>query len=852
MIGGDWRLPLGAVLGLNAALGRNAVFAGVTVVSIAASVALATSLELSSRAVQRMADATAEALAGAAQLEVVAGELGIPERLVAELRALPGVAAASPMLTTNLAVPAAKLSVHVLGIDLLEEGAGREVELAARGAEVPDKLKLLARADAIVVSELVAAKTGVGFDESVAVHGPLGPRALHVEGVLADRGVARAFGGQIAVMDLYALQALVGREGSVDRIDIVPAAGADVAALRAEIERRVAGAATVRRPGMRQSSLDQTLAALRAAVLMIAAVGSVVAAVLSYAAMSTAAERRLAEFAVLRATGFSARDVARLIASDSLAVAALGTALGFAAGRVLATVLIPTLTNVSEYFDAGAPRAGDVSVSGATVALALAVGVASALCGALGPARLATRRYVLDETRESGGESLAAPGGCVRVGWVAALLAALGAVALWPGVQPHLRLSLELGLGTVWAGLLVTPALGRLDQSRETLSRVLPGVGHLAGTGLSVRPRGTVLAVASITCLVAFVTGAILLSSSFRDTLLQRVRNNLPDAINVSAGALFENAGSIRVQPDAIETLRRTPGLAELAEHVVTIVLVRGEEVPLVAFEYGAWLRRKRDLAPRQREILEAMLRGEVGVTRAFAANFGVGPGDSLELPTRDGVRSFHIAGERDGMASKTGIVFMDLATFDRHWPRVGADSVALFPSGDPESLIEAARAATFSQQSLFFTRNAELLERAEKFALRFDGLLLAIATLTLVLGGVAIANLLVGSVAARRRELVLLRTAGAAPDQLAALVLIDAALIAGFSALVGLALGVVIAQPFIEILGAEFGVYVDTHADPVRLASLLALVAGSVLVSALYPALLARRTTTLEVTSFG
>lgn len=852
MIGGDWRLPLGALLGLNAALGRNAVFAGVTVLSIAASVALATSLELASRAVQGLADRTAEALAGAAQLEVVAGELGMPERLVDELRAVPGVAAASPLLAANLGVDAARLSVHVLGIDLLEEGGGRDVALRGREAEVPDKLKLLARADAIVISELVAAKADVRFDESLEVRTPRGPSTLHVEGLLADRGVARAFGGQIAVMDLYALQALVGREGSVDRIDVVPVAGADLTRLRAEIERRVAGAATVRRPGLRESSLDQTLGALRAAIWLIAVVGSGVAGLLSYAALSTAVERRLAELAVLRATGFAARDVANMVAGDSLAFAALGTALGFAAGVGLARVFVPTLSHVSEYFDAGSTRAADVSVSGVTVALALGVGVAGALCGAVGPARLATRRWLLDGGREPARESLG-PSRAARVAWPLLLGLALLGAAVTPGLPPRARLLAELVLGALCAASLMTPALARVGASRAWLSRVIPGVGHLAGTGLAARPRGTALAAAAITCLVAFVSAAFVLSASFGETLLGMVRSRYPAAISISASAPFQDGGAERILPDVLETIRRTPGVADLGESVQATVLVRGAEVTLAALQPEISLRWRSDADdPRERATLAALARGEVAVTRAFARRFGLRAGDSVELATADGMRRFRIAGELAGLAGPNGVLYMSLSTFDSHWPRTGADHALLFPAGDSAPLIEAIRAATYSRQSLFFTTNAEMLARAERFAARFDGLLFGLASLALGLGGIAIANLLLASVAARRRELVLLRTAGAAPNQLAALVLTDAALLAGFSIAGGAALGALIARPMLAILAAEFGLDVAPHADPTRLALLFAGVALSVLASALYPALLARRATTLEVTSFG
>ena len=133
MVGAGWRVPLGVVLGVNAALGRNAVFAAVTVVSIAASVALSTSLEMSSRAVQSLSDRTAEALAGGAELEIVAGELGIPEharRRAARRPASPPRRRSSRQTSRSTARSSRFTS---LGIDLLEEGADRALELDGPG-----------------------------------------------------------------------------------------------------------------------------------------------------------------------------------------------------------------------------------------------------------------------------------------------------------------------------------------------------------------------------------------------------------------------------------------------------------------------------------------------------------------------------------------------------------------------------------------------------------------------------------------------------------------------------------------------------------------------------------------------
>jgi len=847
------RWPLGALLGWNAALGENRVFAAVTVLSIAASVALATGLELSSRAVQRLADHTAESLAGAAQLELVAGRVGMPEALVDQVRTLPGVASASPLVEAALELEALRAPLWVLGVDLLEERPPRALDLRARGIEVPDPLKLLARADAVLISERVAAKTGIGFDQSLAVRTPRGASALHVEGLLADRGLARAFGGQVAVMDLYALQALVGREGFVDRIDVVPRAGADLSSLQSEIERRVGGQATVRRTGLRLSSVDQAVAALRAVLLAVASIGAVVAGLLCYAAMSSAVERRLHEFAVLRSTGFSARDVARFIALDSLAFSALGTGLGFAAGCVLARVFMPTVAQVSEFFGRGSPPESEVSVSLATVGLALATGVFTTLCGAIGPARLATRRWLLEEARREPGEPTVRAGALRRAALPLAGAVALAGCAVTPGLSAQLRLLLELALGAALAASAVTPALAGVARARAALGRLVPGVGHLIGTGLAARPRGTALAVAAICALVGFEAAMINLAASFRETLSTIARSRYPDATLVSSVPPWDAVVNPGVLPDVVETIRHTPGVTDLAEAIAASVLVRGEEVTVFGYHTRvAFAHRAPAERARYRAAFEALARGELAVSYAFARHFALGTGDTLELHTPRGLARFRIGGELPGMDGPSGLIFADLDTFDRWFPRVADDSLRLWTAGDPEPVIAAIRAATRERQSLFFTSSTDLQAGAEAFAHRYDALLFGVAALSLVLGGVAIANLLLGVVTARRRELVLLRTAGAAPNQLAALVLGDALLIAAGSLAAGFALGLLASGPMLEVMGDQFGLIAESHLDLPRWSALAALVLGSVLLSALYPALLARRTQTLEVSSFG
>ncbi|MGH2550074.1 MAG: ABC transporter permease, partial [Thermomicrobiales bacterium] len=310
MIARDWRVPLGLLISLNNSLGPSAPFVAATVLAIAASVALSTSLEMTSRGIELEAEQTTAALIGSAQIEIVGGELGVPESLVEAVNSLPGVLVGSPLINAVVRADSGRLPLHAIGVDLTLAADAREMEVRAGGVRVNDPLRLLSQPDAALITTSLAERLGVRLGGTFIVRSDVGEHTLSVQGLLENRGIASAFNGQILVMDVYALQAMLGRAGSVDRIDVVAQPGRDADALLLTITNRVAGMASVRRAGTQRSALDQTIAALRVAVLIVAVIGSLVSGLMSYSAMSTAVEGRLRELYVLRSTGVSARTIA--------------------------------------------------------------------------------------------------------------------------------------------------------------------------------------------------------------------------------------------------------------------------------------------------------------------------------------------------------------------------------------------------------------------------------------------------------------------------------------------------------------------------------------------------------------
>src|SRR5439155_11745558 len=114
--------------------------------------------------------------------------------------------------------------VTVYGVDLT--GDVPERVYGAR-LEVDDPLVFLARPDSIALARPFAAARGLEPGDRLELATPAGRRAFTVRGPLDTEGVARAYGGNVAAMDLYAAEELFTRRGLVIAVAFVVAPEAD-------------------------------------------------------------------------------------------------------------------------------------------------------------------------------------------------------------------------------------------------------------------------------------------------------------------------------------------------------------------------------------------------------------------------------------------------------------------------------------------------------------------------------------------------------------------------------------------------------------------------------------------------
>ena len=163
---------------------------------------------------------TIDRIAGKAVLQVT-GPAGVPETVVDEVRLVPGVRAAVPVI--EAVVRTSDLSegnILMLGVDMTGDKSMRDYTIEGSEDSVSDPLVFLAQPDSIIVSKEFASRNNLRDGSPIKLITALGTRSFTVRGVMAPKGMAKAFGGNVGVMDILSAQFIFSRGRTFDRIDV--------------------------------------------------------------------------------------------------------------------------------------------------------------------------------------------------------------------------------------------------------------------------------------------------------------------------------------------------------------------------------------------------------------------------------------------------------------------------------------------------------------------------------------------------------------------------------------------------------------------------------------------------------
>ena len=790
---------------------------------------------------------------------------GFDDALYARVTLDEGVALVSPVLEidtvgrwqadapADAAAAAPPLPLRVVGIDALKV-AGIAPALmpqpAGPATGAGDGLAGLLAPDRVFLNP--AARRALGPAASgpgtrLALRTPAGWVTFTVAGQVA------AGSSPLLVMDIAAAQTHWGRGGPGDagapraspgrlsRLDLRLLPGIAPADWQRRFEQAQALPANVRwavadEAVQRVSNLSR---AYRVNLGVLALVALLVGGFLVYSVVSLSVAQRTPSLALLGVLGLAARDRRRLVLVEGLVVGTLGSLLGLAAGAGLAALALHLLGGDlgGGYFAGGAP-----SLAWPWPALALCggLGVAAAVAGAWWPARQAEALSPALALKGLGG----AAAGRATLWPGLALLLAGGGLALLPPVA-GLPLAAYAAVATLLAGGVVgVPAVVQAVVGGLLRAQGLGALPLLALRRAHFARQAASATVAGVVASLALSVAITVMVGSFRNAVIDWLGSALPaDLYLRPAGGA---ADSWALPPDLPARAAALPGVQRVAASRQRPMLIQPDQPPVMLMTRA--LGAGTSAADAGLPLLGSALplpAGELGVyvSEPAAALHGWAVGAVLRLPipgAAAGAVPVRVLGIWRDYARQFGAVVIDAADYQRLtgdtrlndlavWLAPGAAApeveAALRRLAGPELPLEIASTSTLRQMSL------RIFDRSFAVTLYLQAVAIAV-------GLVGVAASLSAQVLARRKEFGLLAHLGLTRRQVITLVGAEAAawLLAG--ALIGVALGLVVALVLVQVVNPQSFHWTMPMSVPVaRLAALAAAVLLAGVATALWSA---------------
>src|SRR6185295_1274895 len=232
-----------------------------TLAGIVLGVAVFVAMHTANRSIFSAFDKTVDQIAGSTQLQVSAGEFGFDETILERVQSVPEVGIAVPVIeaTVETKIPG-QGSILVLGIDMTGDRNLRDYDLKdADDAIIDDPLVFLAQPDSLMVTKEFAARNNLAVNSKIPLVTIEGEKEFTVRGIMSSAGMTQAFGGNLAVMDIYAAQQVLGRGRRFDRIDVRAKEGVTVDRCQAVLKSALGGGFEVEPPSARGRHFEALL-----------------------------------------------------------------------------------------------------------------------------------------------------------------------------------------------------------------------------------------------------------------------------------------------------------------------------------------------------------------------------------------------------------------------------------------------------------------------------------------------------------------------------------------------------------------------------------------------------------------
>jgi len=800
---------------------------------------------------------TIDRIAGKAELQITAGEGGFPESVLEQVQGMPEVKVAVPVIEapvdTNLK---GEGNLLILAVDMTGDRSLRDYDLESGDeAVVDDPLVFLAQPDSLIVTREFAERNGIGIGTKVPMRTMDGEKQFTVRGIMKSGGLTQAFGGNLAVMDVYAAQMVFGRGRTFDRVDLALAEGVALAEGRAAIERRLGPGFQVEPPSSRGQQIDSVVRVYSFTANVNSAFALFIGMFIIYNSFSIAVAQRRREIGILRALGASRGQIRTLFLVESGLSGLVGSVLGLGFGVLLSRGLALYISGLIAGVYGLAERTTEIATEPWLMSAGLLMGVVTSVIAGFIPARNASRVDPIQALQKGRYQVLSA--GENRIRRIAALMLGGASVALLVFASRSLVLFYAGFAMSLLALLLLSPtgALWLTRAWRPALQRFRPVEGALAADSLIQAPRRTSATVTALMLSIALVVGMGGIAGAVYESIMDWTTTALnPDLFVTASQSLTER--NFRFPPSLGDQLEEIEGVDEVQRVRSHRTIYKGTPVMIVAVEaksMGDRARRPPVEGPPEMYEMAAQGKGVI-LSDNFAALQDLHYGDTIELATPTGVHQVPIVGLVVDWSDQSGAILMDRASYIRWW---GDDTVNVFriyvKQGVPPMDVRARIIERFAgTQRLFVLTNQEVRSWIGTLTGQWLGLAyaqIAIAVLVAILG---IVNTLTVSIIDRRRELGVLQAVGGLRNQIRHTIWMEALTIGLVGLVMGFAVGAVTLHYVLELSQRDITGMSLPYKFPWAIAGLLVpLILGSAFVASLWPAESAVRGSLVEALEY-
>jgi putative ABC transport system permease protein len=829
-----------------------------TLTGVALGVGVYVAIELSSASLRVSLRRTIDKVAGKAQLEVSASEAGVPESTAEAVRAVPGVAAAAPVIEAVVKPKGdAEQSLMVLGVDFLGDRAIRDWDFGDQDV-LDDPLVFLAQPDSICVTQEFATRRHLAIDDTLELETGHGFKKFTVRGLIKPEGPATAFGGNIALMDLYAAQFVFSRGRLVDRVDVMldPDVSVD------EGTRRLAAALgpgfAIDPPARRGAEMEVLIENFGRTLTLGSWQAMFIAVFLIFNVFAVAAARRRREIGILRSLGVPRETILRLFLVEGALIGAAGSAIGLLAGLVLARATTRFIAGITEVAYGLTHSGAAVVIDPKVLVIGGSLGLASAIAAAFFPALAAARLQPVDALAKGSFQRFDPISERYRLLAGLALSIVAAAVVMLLSTRSFGWAVFGLVLINGAAVLLAPTLIGPLVRAgRPLMERVFGVEGRIATDTLLQAPRRTSATVLALMISLGFVLTLAGLTHAFRVSYTTWMNGVLNADFYVTASQRFFSK-AYRLPPEFASAIAEIPGVRWVEEfrgiHIkyedkrpflATLPLARTFkrlEMPIVS-------------GTRERLVRDVPSGRGFAVSDNFAMLFKKKLGDPVTIDTPSGPLTLPVAAIVSDYSSDQGTIWMDRSVYLARWNDTGVDTIdiLLAPGADRDAIAREIRAKLAGKTDRLFVMTAsEMKENIHKLLDQFFALSYIQLVIALFVAVLGITNTLVISVAERRRELGILKALGTERRQVASLIVLEALGISIVGSVIGYALGTYLIRYASDSIGAANTGWTLPYAFPWGIAlALFPLLIVVTIVAALYPAKLALSVSPAEALEF-